>query len=423
MARITELTLRNVRCFGGTQTAKLGRITLLVGDNSTGKSTFLGCCKVFATLAAMWELEDDRNYFDTLPVRMGTFDTIVRSGATDFCVGGRFEEHCHTGAQFHFERGRNGLPLERRVELEYAAGAGVNPRSLTVTRMPGGKRVWEFRGPGFEWRVDRSEVSYTGISTWLSRSARHGHLPFGGEPASLRKRRGPTASAAEQAEFAKFASFFRSVLPLPGDRPFIAIGDDPELPPRSREYPTPPSYIDATNVDSMNHLGSVGKTLGLWTNITVEPGAAGSGVRVMIHRAGQKHNLLDVGYGVHSLLPLVGTLYEHRDRSDAVLLMQQPEIHVHPSAQAGLAEILAKSSCGFVIETHSQHLVDRFRICVLKRILEPEELSIIYFEPDGDHTSRIHSIAVDSRANLVNAPASYGSFFVTETEQLLGLSE
>ena len=422
MARITELTLRDVRCFGEAQTARLGRITLLVGDNSTGKSTFLGCYKAFATLTAMWELED-RNYFDVSPFRMGAFETIVRSGATGFCVGGRFDGHCHTGAQFLFERAEDGSPLERRVDLEYAAGTGRSFQVLEVTRIPGASPVWRFRGPGFAWQVERSEISYSGISTWLSRSARHGHLPFGGEPARFRKRRGKTASAAEQAEFAKFASFFRSALPLPGNQPFTAIAVDPELPRRRREYPSAPRYVARTDADSMTFLRNAGRELRLWDEVTVEPAEAGHGARVIVHRAGQKHNLVDVGYGVHSLLPLIRTLYEHRDRSDAILLVQQPEIHVHPSAQARFAELLARSTCGFVIETHSQHLIDRFRICRMKGILRPEELSIVYFEPNGDGAARIHNIAVDSEANLVNAPGSYGSFFLTETEQLLGLGE
>ena len=39
----TSLTLENVRCFAGAQTGQIRRVTLLVGENSTGKSTFLDC--------------------------------------------------------------------------------------------------------------------------------------------------------------------------------------------------------------------------------------------------------------------------------------------------------------------------------------------------------------------------------------------
>ena len=419
MARITELSLRDVRCFGEAQTAKLGRITLLVGENSTGKSTFLGCYRVFATLTSMWELED-RNYFDDSPFRMGSFDTIVRSGTTDFCVSGRFEGHCHSSAGFLFERGEDGVPMERRVDLEYETGNGG---ALEITRIAGPGRGWRFRGPGFTWQVERSELSYSGISTWLSRSARHGHLPFGGEPASFRKRRGTIPSASEQAEFAKFASFFRSVLPLPGKRPFDTISVDPELPRRRREYSAPPRYAASTDGDFIAFLRGAGRELRLWDDVMVEPANSGRGARVLVRRAGQEYNLVDVGYGVHSLLPVVRTLFECRGRSDTVLLVQQPEIHVHPSAQACFAEVLARSTHGFLIETHSQHLVDRLRICRMRGVLKPEELSIVYFEPNSDDSVRIHNIAVDAEANVVNAPASYGAFFVTETERLLGLDE
>ena len=421
MARITELTLRDVRCFRGPQTARLGRITLLVGDNSTGKSTFLGCYNVFSTLTAMSELED-RNHFDAPPFRMGAFDTIARSGASDFGVAGRFEDHCHTGARFDFERGSRGLPAERRVELEYADAEGRCP-NLAITRVPDAAGAWEFRGPGFEFRVGRSEVSYSGMSTWLSRAARHGHLPFGGEPARFRKRSGATPTLAEQAQFARFASFFRSVLPLPGRRPFTVSAIDPELPRRRREYPAAPSFIDPQDVDFMACLRTVGAALGLWTDIAVESGGAGQGVQVVVDRNGQRHNLTDVGYGVHSLLSLVRDLSEHHAQPDAILLLQQPEVHVHPSAQAAFAELLAKSACAFVIETHSQHLVDRLRISCMKGVLAPEELSIVYFEPHGDDAVRVHSIGVDAQANLVDAPPGYGSFFVTETVKLLGLDE
>ena len=86
MGRITDLQLRNVRCFEEEQTVQLSRISLLVGENSAGKSTFLGCYKALAKLANLYDL-DDNNHFDDAPFHMGPFDTIVRSGKADFCRG------------------------------------------------------------------------------------------------------------------------------------------------------------------------------------------------------------------------------------------------------------------------------------------------------------------------------------------------
>ncbi len=102
MTRIRELQLADVRCFDGAQSARLGRrITLLVGENSTGKSTFMGCYKTFAKLANLHDLAEE-NHFDETPFHMGGFESIALSGKTEFTVGGLFEKHCHDGASFSF---------------------------------------------------------------------------------------------------------------------------------------------------------------------------------------------------------------------------------------------------------------------------------------------------------------------------------
>ena len=82
---------------------------------------------------------------------------------------------------------------------------------------------------------------------------------------------------------------------------------------------------------------------------------------------------------------------------------------------------MARSGRSFVIETHSDHLVDRFRICVMKELMAPDDLSIVYFEPNADgSSSTIHSISVDSQGNLQGEPVGYRSFFLQETKSLLG---
>ena len=94
---------------------------------------------------------------------------------------------------------------------------------------------------------------------------------------------------------------------------------------------------------------------------------------------------------------------------------------MHPRAQAALAQWMAESGRGFVIETHSDHFVDRLRICVMNGTLAPDELSIVYFEPTEDGArSRMHSISVDPQGNLEGAPDGYRSFFLEETRSLLG---
>ncbi len=141
----------------------------------------------------------------------------------------------------------------------------------------------------------------------------------------------------------------------------------------------------------------------------------------MVDVSGGLHNLIDVGYGVHAMLYVVHEITTAETPS--IFLLQQPEVHVHPVAQANLAQYMAEGQHDYVIETHSDHLVDRFRLCVMKKILQPDDLSIVYFEKSEDGSgSRIHNISVDPQGNVIDAPDSYREFFLTETEQLLGLT-
>ena len=419
MGRITELRLRDVRCFDGEQSAKLSRITLLLGENGAGKSTFLGCYKTLAKLANLDDL-GDTNHFNDVPFCMGPFDTIVRVGKADFAVGGSFEGHCHTGATFTFAAGNNNAPAEQDVRLEFDGKANSKKR-LDIEWLRGPDTL-RFEGPDFSFDLDRSVVSYAPISTWLSRYVRLGFLPFHGEPGDFRRRRDSRASREDEVAFGRFVSFLRSELPLPGKPSFVVEAPDPELPPRKREYASPPTYLDTGRDPDLRYLAEAGKNLGLWDDISVRFNPTSGTFEVLIGAQGGWRNLFDVGYGVHSLLSLLHTM--HRRMRGAVFLLQQPEVHLHPSAQANLAQMMAESDRGFLIETHSEHFTDHFRICVMEGTLKPEELSVIYFEPSPDgKSSRIHSMGLDASANLLNVPNGYRSFFLHETERLFGFKE
>ena len=75
----TELILQDVRCFEGEQHARLRPITLLVGENSTGKTTFLGCYAALHRMLAGPGYIDELPDFNEEPFAMGSFRDIVRS--------------------------------------------------------------------------------------------------------------------------------------------------------------------------------------------------------------------------------------------------------------------------------------------------------------------------------------------------------
>ncbi len=138
------------------------------------------------------------------------------------------------------------------------------------------------------------------------------------------------------------------------------------------------------------------------------------------HTKGPWRNLIDVGYGISQVLPLVTELL--RRDAPSIFLLQQPEVHLHPSAQAALGTLFCQVAKDrqMIVETHSDHLINRIRMDIRdgKGPLSPKQVSILYFER-GELEVRIHSLRIDNAGNVLNAPASYGRFFMEETERSL----
>ena len=146
-------------------------------------------------------------------------------------------------------------------------------------------------------------------------------------------------------------------------------------------------------------------------------------------RSGSHANLMDVGYGVSQSLPILVDVLErsnHRRGHKCTFLLQQPEVHLHPRGQAELASLFVQafrqSGNRFLVETHSDYIIDRVRISVRKGLLKPDDVSVLYFEPEGSAVA-IHNMTLDEHGNLLDAPRGYRDFFIKETDKLLGFAD
>ncbi len=132
-------------------------------------------------------------------------------------------------------------------------------------------------------------------------------------------------------------------------------------------------------------------------------------------------NLIDVGYGVSQTLPIVYELI--REDHAPLSLIQQPEVHLHPSAQAALGSLACKAASWnhqIVIETHSDKLMDRVIMDVRDGNcdLSMSDITILYFERDGD-AARIHSLDFNEYGEIQDPPPNYRRFFLNEVERKL----
>lgn len=94
----------------------------------------------------------------------------------------------------------------------------------------------------------------------------------------------------------------------------------------------------------------------------------------------QFYKPINVGFGYSYALPIIvsGLVAQPGE----ILIVENPEAHLHPYAQSQLTQFLARvSSCGVqvFIETHSDHVLNALRIAVLDQLLQPDQLNILYF--------------------------------------------
>lgn len=133
-------------------------------------------------------------------------------------------------------------------------------------------------------------------------------------------------------------------------------------------------------------------------------------------------NLSTVGYGVSQSLPvLVELLWRPKGSWFAV---QQPEIHLHPRAQAALGDVLFElavtESKRFLIETHSDFTIDRFRLNCRKKLPAKPSSQILFFERKQKHNT-VKAIKIDKNGEFGAQPSAYRKFFVKEELRLIGM--
>jgi len=136
------------------------------------------------------------------------------------------------------------------------------------------------------------------------------------------------------------------------------------------------------------------KDLGLIHSFSVEPVAKDSSiyqVRVQVTPSSAKVLITDVGFGVSQILPVLVLCYYAPEGS--IILLEQPEIHLHPSIQSGLADVFIDAAKNrnvqIVVESHSEHLLRRLQRRVVEQIIEPEKTAFYFCEADNDGSKLI----------------------------------
>ena len=426
-----RIWLENYRCFRERQEARLAPLTLLVGDNSTGKTSFL------AMIRALWNVAYQHRVpnFKVEPYDLGSFDEIA-----------------------HFRGGRGGRATSFASGFQFAS----RPHPSDEPKNQADNWNVEFAKRGTAPLAVRRRLSNQAGDVWIEHEQ---HDDMSKVRFGTPRGEGEFDVTAEPIESDQLLPLFlfrhlsaqkladrdqRTVLDLIGSAgawprsPALYAGApvrskphrtyDPAHVARDPEGDYVPMFLANQYFEGKKHWGNLvaalqrfGKEAGLFDEITVKPLGKRSGpFQLQIRRfdgpaKGPQRNLIDVGYGVSQVLPIVTELL--RQDAPDMFLLQQPEVHLHPRAQAALGSLFCRIASWkrqLVIETHSDHLLDRVRMDVRDRngALKPEDVSILYFER-GNLDVGIHSIRIDDEGNILGAPASYRQFFMDEVKRSL----
>jgi hypothetical protein len=434
-----KVIIENFRCFGARHEVPLAPLTVLVGENSTGKSTFLAAIRLAWDVAAPWAPVD----FNEAPFLLGGYEEIAtfhggRAGRAKWFILGQ-EERLHLD---HFSK-----HAVVRVEGRFIEHAGQpylacvcllvdqEPR-IDIEGEPGGSPKVVVRAGDRSWELPRAPKELLPGTSWpatlytlglqLERARyRRGRRSKAAVPDSILDAAiEATARLVGRRSLRPYA--FAPVRSRP-QRTYDPIRDEPD--PEGQHIPMVLARLlgdrDGRGADLVQALAAFGEASGLFSEVTVRKlGGVSDPFQVMVRSGRIKRNLIDVGYGVSQVLPILVEIATQPPGT--IFLIQQPEVHLHPRAQAALATLFARlvrqRGCKLVVETHSDYFVDRLRMDVRDgKGLGVESISLLYFDR-GESGMAIHPIRLDERGNIIKPPPSYRRFFLEEEHRFLGAS-
>ncbi|TNC15770.1 DUF3696 domain-containing protein [Methylobacterium terricola] len=170
------------------------------------------------------------------------------------------------------------------------------------------------------------------------------------------------------------------------------------------------------------------REMGLIDTFNVVELAEGSNrwqAKVRTRAGGSEVLLTDVGFGVSQVLPVV-TLLQYVPEGSTVIL-EQPEIHLHPLAQAGLADVIIQAAVHrniqIILESHSEHLLLRLQRRIAEQAITSQNIKLYFCDaPKGE--SILTPLNVDLYGNILNWPDRFmgDAFAETAKAELARLS-
>ncbi len=355
---IRSIRLRNVLAFRDAEFALLP-LTILSGVNSAGKSSLLH------SLALLRQSEDAQ----TLPAALMLNGDLVNVGVGRDLLHAEPEDFTKWGGlHIGIEIVSDSKTLEWLIEYESEADV------LVVSPAPVELSGVSLFAPGFQYlKADRIVPSVT--------------YPKSHEAVTVLRWLGPSGEHAPN---------------------FLRVHGDVGSPCLETRHPRVRSFglLDQTN-GWLNELSP-------GTGMSVEDIPGTDFVRLTFTRSGpavrtESHRSTNVGFGLTYALPVIVACLS--STPGTLLIVENPEAHLHPAGQAMIGRLCALASiCGaqVILETHSDHVLNAIRLSAKRREVDAETVLIHFFGREGGVLQpSVETLHISPDGSIANWPAGF----------------
>jgi AAA15 family ATPase/GTPase len=470
---IKKLRLENFQGFGKNTEIELAPITLIFGPNSSGKSSLIKSLLLMKQ-SVLRPLENSQVNFIDSYVDVGDFSTCVFAhdklrkislGATFLTKSQAFDLDFEISDPGHISKISMGISSttvnqgELNFQLKFVSGdEKQNDFGLYRPSVESLNEVASY-GPGSvhkNYKKEQSRSTYDRIakavrgSKWAItpgfRLEPNSNLETTLQQAFFKQNRGQGKKVPMPSSFLVFYGI-SSAIDIPR-RTFKELMQNTAHIAGLRQIPKRFSQIgnnsrqvesDASNISeflaanpksteltsrwlakltnkaySLEYLPIEGKVEGLYSKI----GA------LVLHdkKSGTQTTFQDVGLGLSQVLPILSILAQNKSKKSGtqatdLLLLEQPELHLHPQMQADLMEIIAKESAAIresgpqiIMETHSENMLLSVQRLIRTKVLSSSKVSILYVDrKSGSRTSSVTKLRLSESGEFLDPwPLGFG---------------
>lgn len=423
---ITELSVSGYKSIGHLQTVEIKPLTILSGSNSSGKSSLMQPLlllkqtleasydpgplllngpnlKYNSTNDILTQCKNCKNSSFSVGIKVGSNEKLTTTYKKQLNKGFKIDEMTYGDKnEIKFVSNMPTVDVDRIIPQEFKDMFKALPKKYRLD---------------IEWHISRSRCFLEAIP-----KLKDGPM----------SQVGPNVSPSSIV-----ASAVRNIIHLPGLRgnparayPITAVG---------RSFPgTFESYSASILADwqenknsKLGDLCSDLEKLGLTWKVTASrindtqvelkvgrlPHATRGGAMDLV-------NIADVGFGVSQTLPVVVAL--HVAAPAQTVYLEQPEIHLHPRAQAVMAEVIVAAvnrGVKVVVETHSSILLLTLQSIVAEGILPSDAVKLHWFSRDDDGMTLITSASLDDSGGFGAWPEDFGTVNLESESRFLDAYE